>query len=64
MAPEFHFDLTLYPAPVLRRRADPVEAFDDDLAAIVAAMFERMVESQGRRPGRAPGGAAQAASWS
>ncbi len=47
MADELEFDLTLYPAPVLRRPALPVEAFDDELAQIVAAMFRRMVASQG-----------------
>ena len=45
MADELHFDLTLYPDPVLRRTAEPVEAFDDDLRAIVAGMFERMYAS-------------------
>ena len=47
MASELHFDLTVYPAPVLRRRALPVEAFDEELQAIVAAMFERMYASKG-----------------
>ena len=47
MADELEFDLTLYPDPVLRRTARPVEAFDDDLAAIVAAMFRRMYRSNG-----------------
>jgi len=44
---ELHFDLTLYPAPVLRRVAAPIESFDDELGAIVTAMFERMVASKG-----------------
>lgn len=44
---ELHFDLTLYPAPVLRRVAAPVERFDDELAAIVKGMFERMYASKG-----------------
>ena len=39
--------LTLYPDPVLRKVADPVEAFDEELARTVAAMFERMKKSQG-----------------
>jgi len=44
---DLHFDLTLYPHPVLRRVAAPVEAFDEELAAIVKGMFERMYESKG-----------------
>jgi peptide deformylase len=47
MAPELHFDLTLYPDPVLRRPAQPVTAFDEELRAIVSAMFERMYASKG-----------------
>jgi peptide deformylase len=47
MAPELHFDLTLYPDPLLRRPALPVLAFDEELRAIVAAMFERMYASKG-----------------
>ena len=40
-------ELALYPEPVLRKVARPVETFDDDLKAIVAAMLERMRESNG-----------------
>jgi len=47
MTPELHFDLSLYPDPVLRRPAGPVEAFDEELRAIVAGMFERMYASKG-----------------
>ncbi len=47
MAIELHFDLTIYPDPVLRRPAQPVAAFDEELRAIVAAMFERMYASKG-----------------
>ncbi len=47
MPREMHFDLTLYPDPVLRRRTAPVEAFDAELGEIVEAMFERMYESRG-----------------
>jgi len=47
MALELHFDLTLYPDPLLRRPAAPVTAFDEELRAIVAAMFERMYTSKG-----------------
>ena len=45
--PELHFDLTLFPDPRLRRAALPVEAFDQELADIVAGMFQRMYESRG-----------------
>lgn len=47
MSKTLRFDLTLYPSPVLRKAAEPVEAFDEELRAIVDAMFERMFESQG-----------------
>jgi peptide deformylase len=47
MALELHFDLTLYPDPLLRRPALPVPAFDEELRAIVAGMFERMYASKG-----------------
>ncbi|MEM6567508.1 MAG: peptide deformylase [Planctomycetota bacterium] len=41
------FEVVLYPDPVLRKEAEDVEAFDDDLRSIVEGMFERMFESQG-----------------
>ncbi|HEX6884244.1 MAG TPA: peptide deformylase [Planctomycetota bacterium] len=44
---ELHFDLTLFPDPLLRRPALPVEVFDEELRAIVAGMFERMYASKG-----------------
>jgi peptide deformylase len=44
---ELHFDLTLYPDPLLRRPAQAVEAFDEELRAIVAGMFARMYASKG-----------------
>src|SRR6185503_20732820 len=47
MATELHFDLTLYPDPLLRRPALPVLAFDAELRAVVEAMFERMYASKG-----------------
>lgn len=47
MSDALQFDLTLYPTPVLRKVAQPVEAFDDDLVRIVEAMYERMFESKG-----------------
>jgi len=47
MARELHFDLTLYPDPVLRKPAEPITAFDEELRAIVQGMFERMYASKG-----------------
>lgn len=41
------FDLTLFPAPVLRKKADPVTRFDGELAAFVEAMFTTMINSGG-----------------
>ena len=45
--PELRFQVTLYPNPVLRKTASPVEAFDDELRGVVRAMFERMYASNG-----------------
>jgi peptide deformylase len=39
--------LTLYPDPLLRQIAEPVTAFDEALRSLVAAMFERMLQSKG-----------------
>ena len=47
MTEKLTFDLTLFPSPILRKIADPVGAFDEELKGIVGAMFERMRESQG-----------------
>jgi len=47
MATELHFDLTLYPDPLLRRPSLPVATFDEDLRATVTGMFERMYASKG-----------------
>jgi peptide deformylase len=47
MALELHFDLSIYPDPVLRRPAEPVARFDEELRATVTAMFERMYASKG-----------------
>lgn len=47
MSEELNYVVTLYPQPVLRKEAAPVEAFDDDLAKIVEAMYRRMYESKG-----------------
>ena len=44
---ELRFRVTLYPDPVLRRRALPVQAFDADLRDTVQAMFTRMYASKG-----------------
>lgn len=47
MTRTLEFDLTLYPDPVLRKPSEDVLAFDDELQAIVTAMFERMRKSNG-----------------
>lgn len=47
MSKALQLDLTLYPAPVLRKVAEPIEAFDADLKALVEGMFELMVKSKG-----------------
>ncbi|MFM7281734.1 MAG: peptide deformylase [Planctomycetia bacterium] len=47
MVERLEFDMTIYPAPVLRKPAEPVTAFDEELAEIVRAMFERMEKSNG-----------------
>ena len=47
MSDAVSFDLTLFPAPVLRRPAAIVESFDAELEAMVNAMFDLMFESQG-----------------
>jgi peptide deformylase len=47
MSEPLEFSLTLYPDPVLRRAAEPVASFDEELASIVQGMFSRMRESQG-----------------
>ncbi|MFT5050683.1 MAG: peptide deformylase [Chlamydiales bacterium] len=47
MSDPLEFQISLYPTPVLRKVADPVEAFDEALAEIVSAMYRRMVESKG-----------------
>lgn len=47
MSDELHFDLTLYPEPILRKQAEPVTDFGPELKRIVAAMFDRMFESKG-----------------
>ncbi|QDU69620.1 peptide deformylase [Engelhardtia mirabilis] len=47
MADELEFDLTLYPEPVLRKRAEAVTDFDAGLKAIVEAMFRCMATAGG-----------------
>ena len=47
MPEKLTFQVTLYPQPVLRKVADPVESFDDELRATVEAMLECMYEAKG-----------------
>ncbi|MCB9914726.1 MAG: peptide deformylase [Planctomycetes bacterium] len=47
MTEPLEYQITLYPDPLLRKPSEPVTAFDDELAAVVAAMFERMRASKG-----------------
>ncbi len=47
MAKSLEFEISIYPAPVLRKPASEVESFDDDLQETIDAMFIRMRESQG-----------------
>lgn len=47
MAEKLEFTLTRYPAPVLRKVAQPVAEFDQELRDTVAAMFELMYASKG-----------------
>jgi peptide deformylase len=47
MASNLELQLTLYPAPVLRRVAEPVTAFDAGLEDLVRGMFEVMQRSKG-----------------
>jgi peptide deformylase len=47
MPEPLEFEVVLYPEPVLRKVAVPIERFDDDLRALVAGMFVRMKKSRG-----------------
>ncbi|HPF15752.1 MAG: peptide deformylase [Planctomycetes bacterium] len=47
MSNELEFRLTLYPTPILRKRAKEVGAFDDALKATVESMYALMFESRG-----------------
>jgi len=40
-------EIVLYPDPVLLRKADPVEEFDEDLTRFVAEMHKTMIDSNG-----------------
>ena len=44
---ELRFEVSLYPSPVLRKSAAPIEVFDEELKGVVRAMFERMYASGG-----------------
>ena len=46
-ADKLEFELTLYPHPVLRKVADPVEDFGADLKRTAEAMLELMARSNG-----------------
>ena len=41
------FEVVLYPDPVLRKVADPVGGFGEELRSVVAGMFARMRKSKG-----------------
>jgi peptide deformylase len=47
MSQPLTFQLTLYPHPVLRKAAEPIRAFDAQLASTVNSMLELMYESRG-----------------
>lgn len=47
MSEPLEFAVTLYPEPVLRKTAEVVTAFDDELEETVEAMYRLMFESQG-----------------
>jgi len=47
MPEALEYVLSLFPDPVLRKVAKPVEAFDDDLRRTADAMFALMFESKG-----------------
>lgn len=47
MTEPLEFRITLYPDPILRKVARPVERFDDELKATVRGMFDLMYRSQG-----------------
>lgn len=47
MTDSLEFEVVLYPDPVLRKVAEPIEAFDDGLRALAEAMLSRMRKSKG-----------------
>ncbi|MFT7670594.1 MAG: peptide deformylase [Planctomycetota bacterium] len=47
MSKSLDFQISIYPAPVLRKPAQAMETFDSDLKETVSAMFVRMRESTG-----------------
>jgi peptide deformylase len=47
MAQNLEFEVVLYPDPILRKVSEPVSSFDEDLQAVIAAMFARMRKSKG-----------------
>lgn len=47
MPEALEFDIVLYPEPVLRKVAEPVQAFDAELERTVEAMYQRMFDSNG-----------------
>jgi peptide deformylase len=47
MPKSLEFQIFAYPDPVLRKPAEPVESFDEELSETIAAMYARMRESQG-----------------
>ena len=47
MTEKLSFELALYPDPILRRTAGPVEAFDEQLGATIEGMYECMRASGG-----------------
>ncbi len=47
MSEELELRVVHYPEPVLRKLADDVEAFDDELRETVKGMFERMYADKG-----------------
>ncbi len=47
MAKSLEFEISVYPDPVLRKPAEAIESFDQELRDTVGAMYERMRESEG-----------------
>ena len=47
MTAPLEYEVVLYPDPVLRRVADPIDRFDEELERLVQAMLARMKKSNG-----------------